>query len=105
MIVPVFNEPEAVFRRALASVVANRPAELIAVVDGGDPEIAAIAADYCDRVLRVPKAGKRAAIAAGLRATRPGDRRRRRARLRHRVGAGRAARRCCGRSPTRASAA
>jgi hyaluronan synthase len=71
VIVPVFNEPEAIFRRVLASVVANRPAELIAVVDGGDPAIAAVARDYCDDVIRIPKAGKRAAIAAGLRATDP----------------------------------
>jgi hyaluronan synthase len=71
VIVPVYNEPEAVFRRSLASVVASGPTELIAVVDGGDPEIAAVAAEYCDRVIRVPKAGKRAAIEAGLRATDP----------------------------------
>lgn len=69
VIVPVYNEPEAVFRRSLASVVANRPAELIAVVDGGDGTIAAIASEYCDHVLREPKEGKRAAIAAGLRAS------------------------------------
>ena len=72
VIVPVFNEPEAIWRRVLASVVANRPFELIAVVDGGDAEIAAIAREYCDDVIRIPKAGKRAAIAAGLRATDPG---------------------------------
>jgi hyaluronan synthase len=71
VIVPVYNETEAVFRRSLASVVANRPSELIAVVDGCDPEIAAIAAEYCDQVLRVPKGGKRPAIAAGLRASDP----------------------------------
>jgi cellobiuronic acid synthase len=71
VIVPVYNEPEALFRRSLASVVANEPTELIAVVDGADPELAAVAAEYCDRVLRVPKAGKRAAIAAGLRETDP----------------------------------
>jgi hyaluronan synthase len=71
VIVPVFNEPEAVFRRSLASVVANRPTELIAVVDGGSPELAAIAADYCDHVLRLPKSGKRTAVAAGLRASDP----------------------------------
>lgn len=71
VIVPVFNEPEAIFRRALASVSFNRPTELIAVVDGGDPDVAAVAYDYCDRVLRVPKAGKRAAIAAGLEASNP----------------------------------
>ena len=71
MIVPVYNESEALFRRCLASVVANRPTELIAVVDGGDPELAAIAADYCDHVLRLPKSGKRTAVAAGLRASDP----------------------------------
>jgi hyaluronan synthase len=71
VIVPVYNESEAVFRRSLASVVANRPTELIVVVDGGDPEIAAIAGEYCDRVLRLPKSGKRVAIAAGLRETDP----------------------------------
>src|SRR3954447_21966922 len=72
VIVPVFNEPEAIFRRVLASVVANRPSELIAVVDGGAEEIAAVAREYCDDVIRLPKAGKRAAIAAGLRASDPG---------------------------------
>jgi hyaluronan synthase len=71
VIVPVYNEPEATFRRSLASVVANRPSELIAVIDGGDPELAAIAAEYCDRVLRLPRRGKRAAVAAGLAAGDP----------------------------------
>ena len=66
VLAPVYREPEAVFRRSLASVRAEQPHELIAIVDGGDHDLAAIAADYCDRVLRVPKAGKRAAIAAGL---------------------------------------
>ena len=69
VIVPVFNEPEAVFRRALASVVANSPTEIIVVVDGAATDVAAVAADYADRVLRIPKAGKRAAIAAGLEAS------------------------------------
>jgi hyaluronan synthase len=71
VLVPVFREPEPVFRRVLASVCAERPFELIAVVDGGDGAVAAVAADYCDRVLRMPKAGKRAAIAAGLAASDP----------------------------------
>jgi hyaluronan synthase len=52
-------------------VSANRPSELIAVVDGGNPDVVAVASDYCDRVLRIPKSGKRAAIAAGLAATDP----------------------------------
>jgi hyaluronan synthase len=71
VIVPVYNESEALFRRVLASVRANRPAEVIAVVDGGDPRIAAVAAEYCDRVLNLPKSGKRAAIDAGLGASDP----------------------------------
>ena len=71
VIVPVYNESEAVFRRSLASVVANGPTELIAIVDGGDHEVASIAAEYCDRVVRVPKGGKRVAIAAGLRESDP----------------------------------
>src|SRR4051812_42135075 len=61
VIVPVYSEPVAVFRRSLESVVANGPKELIAVVDGGDTELAAVAADYCDRVISIPKSGKRAA--------------------------------------------
>jgi hyaluronan synthase len=66
VIVPVYNEPEPIFRRALASVRAERPTEFIAVVDGGDRRLTDIAQDYCSRVLRIPKSGKRAAIAAGL---------------------------------------
>jgi hyaluronan synthase len=69
VIVPVYNEPEAVFRRALASVRANDPTEIVVVVDGGDREVAGVAADYADKVLLIPKAGKRAAIAAGLKAS------------------------------------
>jgi hyaluronan synthase len=71
VIVPVYHEPEEVFRRALASVRANDPTEMIAVVDGGDERITAIAAELCDRVLRIAKSGKRAAIAAGLDASDP----------------------------------
>jgi hyaluronan synthase len=71
VIVPVYNEPEAVFRCALASVVANGPTEIVAVVDGGDLEVAFVAAEYCDVVVKIDKAGKRAAIAAGLAASSP----------------------------------
>ena len=71
VIVPVFNEPEPLFRRALASVIANGPTELIVVVDGGDAAIAAVAAEYSNRVLSIPKSGKRAAIDAGLAASDP----------------------------------
>ena len=71
VIVPVYREPEEIFRRALASVVANRPTEIIVVVDGGDAGVAAVAADYAGRVIRIPKSGKRTAIAAGLEAGNP----------------------------------
>jgi hyaluronan synthase len=71
VIVAVYSEPEAVFRRCLASVVANRPTEVVVVVDGGDERLAAIAREYADDVLRIPKAGKREAIAAGLQRTDP----------------------------------
>jgi cellulose synthase/poly-beta-1,6-N-acetylglucosamine synthase-like glycosyltransferase len=66
VIVPVYNESAELFEGCLASIRANEPTELIAVVDGGDADLATIAGNYCDRVLRVPKAGKRAAIASGL---------------------------------------
>jgi hyaluronan synthase len=71
VIVPVYREPEEIFRRSLGSVVANRPTEIIVVVDGGDADVAAVASDYAGRVLRIPKSGKRAAIAAGLEASDP----------------------------------
>lgn len=69
VLVPVFRESPELFRRVLASVRAQGPCELIAIVDGGDAAMAKVAADHCDRVLRLPKAGKRAAIAAGLAAS------------------------------------
>jgi cellobiuronic acid synthase len=71
VIVPVYKEPEHVFRRALASVWANEATEIITVVDGADAHMAALAGEFSDRVLRIPKSGKRAAIAAGLRASDP----------------------------------
>jgi hyaluronan synthase len=71
VLVPVYNEPEWILRRSLASVRANQPNETIAVIDGGDPATAEIAREYCDRVLVIERSGKRAAIAAGLRASDP----------------------------------
>jgi hyaluronan synthase len=71
VIVPVYNESKAIFYDCLESIRSNAPTELIAVVDGGDPALASIAARYCDRVVQLPKAGKRAAIAAGLAASDP----------------------------------
>jgi cellulose synthase/poly-beta-1,6-N-acetylglucosamine synthase-like glycosyltransferase len=66
VIVPVFDEPDYLFRRVLASVDANEPAELIVVVDGGDPRPARVARELTDKVYLVPKRGKRAAIERGL---------------------------------------
>ena len=71
VIVPVYNEPEPVFRQVLASVRANDPTEIIVVVDGGDPDIVTVARDYADQVLAIPKAGKRRAIGAGLEVSDP----------------------------------
>ena len=95
------REPEAVFRRALASVRAEQPHELIAIVDGGDADLAAVAA----RLLRSRAARAQGGQARGDRGRPRGggpvDGRGRRARLRHRLGARARCARCCGRSPTR----
>jgi hyaluronan synthase len=66
VIVPIYQESEPVLRRALGSVRDNEPTEVITVIDGGDADMAAVAAELSDQVLRIPKSGKRAAIAAGL---------------------------------------
>jgi len=71
VIVPVFSESESLFRRVLESVRANDPSELIAVIDGSHPYLAAIAEQYCDLVLRIPRSGKREAIRAGFEASDP----------------------------------
>jgi cellobiuronic acid synthase len=71
VIVPVYNESVELFAGCLASIRANDPTELIVVVDGGDSHLASLASEYSDRVLSIPKAGKRAAIAAGLAASDP----------------------------------
>jgi hyaluronan synthase len=69
VIAPVYAEDPQLFREVLESVQANRPSELIVAVDGGDPLLAAVARELADVVLSIPKGGKRAAIAAGLRAS------------------------------------
>ena len=71
VIVPVFSEPEHVFQRVLASIRANQPTEVIVVVDGADEDLIRIAQDHSDRVIPIPTAGKRAAIAAGFEASNP----------------------------------
>jgi hyaluronan synthase len=71
VIVPVFSESEALFRDVLESVRANRPTEVIAVIDGGRAELAAIAEEYTDVVVSIPRSGKREAIRAGYEASDP----------------------------------
>jgi hyaluronan synthase len=71
VIVPVYDESEDLFRRVLESIRENCPTEVIVVVDGGDPHMASVAAEVCERVLQIPKSGKRAAIAAGFAAAGP----------------------------------
>jgi hyaluronan synthase len=71
VLVPTYNEPEPVFRRVLESVAANRPTELIVIVDGADPDVARVASDYTERVLAIPKLGKRAGIWCGLEVSDP----------------------------------
>ncbi len=103
---PSTTSRSAVPRRVLASVVANHPSELIAVVDGGDARDRRARRRVLRRgAPRSRRSGKRAAIAAGLRASDPSDRRRRSCSTPTRVGARTRSPSCCGRSPTRASAA
>src|SRR3954452_25334906 len=51
VIVPVFHEPEALFRRCLQSIRAEDPGELIVVLDGADEALAAVAGPYADQIV------------------------------------------------------
>src|SRR3954463_6018485 len=72
VIVPVFRESQELFRRVLASAGAHGPTGVIAGGAGGDRSLVDVASELCDRVLAIPKSGKRAAIAAGLGVSDPG---------------------------------
>jgi hyaluronan synthase len=71
VLVPVYSEPELMFRRVLRSITENRPTELIVIVDGGDPHVARVARDFTEKVVSIPKLGKRAAIERGLSSSDP----------------------------------
>jgi hyaluronan synthase len=71
VIVPVFDESPFLFRRVLSSINANEPAELIVVVDGGDPEAARVAREHTEKVYLLPKRGKRAAVEYGVEVSDP----------------------------------
>jgi cellulose synthase/poly-beta-1,6-N-acetylglucosamine synthase-like glycosyltransferase len=67
VITPVYKEDPALFRRALASWIANRPDQIIAVVDVTDETCAAIARSYPEvRVIITDTPGKRPALALGV---------------------------------------
>lgn len=66
VIMPIFDEHPAVLRAALGSILANRPDEVLVVVDGGDPTMAAIAREFTTRVRQIPKTGKRTALQTAI---------------------------------------
>ncbi|MFW6073997.1 MAG: glycosyltransferase [Chloroflexota bacterium] len=66
VVMPVYQEPPEVLRRSLRSIAANNPDEIIVVVDGGDEAMAEIAREFTDRVIKIPKAGKRTALETGI---------------------------------------
>ena len=73
VIIPAYNEAAALRAGKLARVVEWRAAqplsvELLVVDDGSPDETSELAGAIADRVLRIPHAGKAAAIAAGMRA-------------------------------------
>lgn len=69
VVMPVYQEDPDVLWRALGSIAANNPHEIIVVIDGGDAEMADIASEFTDLVVRIPKAGKRAALETGIPST------------------------------------
>ncbi|CAN5510683.1 hyaluronan synthase HasA [soil metagenome] len=66
VVVPVYDEDPVVLRTALGSIRANQPDEILVVIDGGDPKMAAIAREFTDRVWQIPKAGKRTALKTAI---------------------------------------
>ncbi len=75
LILPAYNEEAAIRAGKLAQVrgwLQSQPFqnELIVVDDQSQDETADLAAEWADRVIRIPHAGKAAAIIAGIRAAR-----------------------------------
>jgi cellulose synthase/poly-beta-1,6-N-acetylglucosamine synthase-like glycosyltransferase len=67
IVTPVYNEDPILFRRALESWIANRPDQIIAVIDVTDTTCMAIAAEYPHvKVIPIDIPGKRPALAAGV---------------------------------------
>lgn len=73
VIIPVYNEDPALFRRALISWMANGPHEIIAVIDSTDSKCIKEFQDFSGqfdraRLMITEKPGKRAALADGIKA-------------------------------------
>lgn len=73
IIIPAYNEAAAIRAGKLVDVVAWQKAqpfasELIVVDDQSQDETATLAAPFADQVIRIPHAGKAAALIAGIRA-------------------------------------
>ncbi len=67
IVTPVYNEDPVLFRRALESWIANRPDQIIAVIDTTDTACMAIACEYAQvEVIPIDIPGKRPALAAGV---------------------------------------
>lgn len=67
IVTPVYNEDPLLFRRALESWIANRPDQIIAVIDVTDTACRAIATEYPQvEILPIDVPGKRPALAAGI---------------------------------------
>ncbi len=69
VIIPVVDEPEALFRKVLTRIVAQQPAQVIVVINGRRNEkLEAVCADFVPNVtyVWVEQAGKRNALRTGL---------------------------------------
>lgn len=70
IVTPVYNEDPVLFRKAIESWIANKPDQIIAVVDVTDTTCMQIAAEYPQvQVIPIDIPGKRPALAAGVDAT------------------------------------
>ncbi|HZG69660.1 MAG TPA: glycosyltransferase [Herpetosiphonaceae bacterium] len=71
IVTPVYNEDPLLFRRAIESWIANKPDQIIAVVDVTDTTCMKIAGSYPEvQVIPISIPGKRPALATGVNAAR-----------------------------------
>ena len=70
VIIPVYNENFRLFKKCLLSIKREKPEEIIVVVNGGgenEPIYVEMAEEIGARVFTLPEAGKRPAVALGIR--------------------------------------